>query len=208
MPTKQDKSEQKYDKGQIAGVISFLSFVLLFFVFKLPIFISAIAGAAIYFAFSTIMGNKNLRVDKTKESPNNQRKSDLIDLARIKLEEIESSALQVNKIEIQHKIRRICALGYKILDEIKTRPNSIKISKQFLNYYIDATGTIVSKYAGLQSNKEFVPSAYASLDKAEEVLGTVELAFKKQLEKLYDNDVMDLDIELSVLAKTIKSEGL
>ncbi len=208
MPTKQEKSEQKYDKGQIAGVISFLSFVLLFFVFKLPIFVSAIAGAAIYFAFSTIIGNKNLPFGKTKDSPNDIRKSDLLDLARKKLEEIENSALRVNKIEIQHKIRRICALGYKILDEIKTRPNSIKISKQFLNYYIDATGTIISKYAGLQSNKAYIPSANASLDKAEEVLDTVELAFKKQLERLYDNDVMDLDIELNVLAKTIKSEGL
>lgn len=208
MPINQNKSEQKFDKGQIAGLISFLSFVLLFFVFKLPIFVSAIAGAAIYFAFSTIIGNKNLQVNKTKDSPNDLRKYNIIDLARTKLEDIENSALRVNKIEIQHKIRRICALGYKILDEIKTRPNSIKISKQFLNYYIDATGTIVSKYAGLQSNKEFVPSANESLDKAEEVLGTVESAFKKQLEKLYDNDVMDLDIELSVLAKTIKSEGL
>ncbi len=208
MPTNEDKSEQKYDKGQISGVLSFLSFVSLFFIFKLPILVCAMAGAAVYFAFFTLLGNKDLRFNKTKDTANDLRKSDLIDLSRTKLEEIESSALKVNKIEIQQKIRRICALGYKILDEIKMRPNSIKISKQFLNYYIDATGTIISKYAGLQTNKEYIPSANASLDKAEEVLDKVESAFKKQLERLYDNDVMDLDIELNVLAKTIKSEGL
>ncbi|SMO45396.1 5-bromo-4-chloroindolyl phosphate hydrolysis protein [Saccharicrinis carchari] len=208
MPPNQNKLKQKYDKGQISGILSILSFVLLFFFFKLPIFVSAIAGAGIFFTLYTLLGNKDLHTNKTKNNARESRKSKLIELARTKLEEIEAGALKLNKIEVQQKIRHICALGYKILDEIKQRPNSIKISRQFLNYYIDATGTIVSKYAALQNNKAYVPAAEISLNKAEKVLGTVESAFEKQLERLYNNDVMDLDVELNVLAKTIKSEGL
>jgi 5-bromo-4-chloroindolyl phosphate hydrolysis protein len=44
--------------------------------------------------------------------------------------------------------------------------------------------------------------------KVESLLSTIKQAFDKQLAKLLEDDVMDLDVEISVLEKTMKSEGL
>ena len=59
----------------------------------------------------------------------------------------------------------------------------------------------------LQNNRDHLSIAEDSFQKTENLLDTIEVAYQKQLEKLFEDDVMDLDTELKVLAKTIKSEG-
>ncbi|GAO28007.1 5-bromo-4-chloroindolyl phosphate hydrolysis protein [Geofilum rubicundum JCM 15548] len=168
--------------------------------------ISAIVATALFFTVNALLGSQRAGQDAGNSKPPSAKDTSLT-LAKSKLSEIEQTAMTIQRLEVRQKVQQICALGYNILDEINLRQDAIKTSRQFLNYYIDATGTIVTKYAELQSKTEFIPSAQASLDKVEKTLNTVESAFKKQLEKLYDKDVMNLDIELTVLAKTIKSEG-
>jgi 5-bromo-4-chloroindolyl phosphate hydrolysis protein len=168
--------------------------------------VSAIVATTLFFTVNALLGSKG--AGQTSEKVPHSEKETTLAIAKNKLSEIEQTSMTIRQVEVREKVQQICALGYSILDEINLRQDAIKTSRQFLNYYIDATGTIVTKYAEWQSKTEFIPAAQASLDKVERTLNTVESAFKKQLEKLYDKDVMDLDIELTVLAKTIKSEGL
>ena len=207
MPKSSKNIRQQPDKSAISGIVAGVSFVLIFVVFRFPILISAIVATALFFTVNALLGSKAGAQISDINMPSSAKNTSLM-LAKNKLSEIEQTAMAIHQLEVRQKVRQICSIGYNILDEIKLRPNAIKTSRQFLNYYIDATGTIVTKYAELQSKTELIPSAQASLDKVEKTLNTVESAFKKQLEKLYDKDVMDLDIELTVLAKTIKSEGL
>lgn len=195
------------DKGLISGIVAGVSFVLTFVVFRFPIMVSAIVATVLYFTVNALLGAKTVGQTSGNDTVASAKNTSLA-LAKSKLSEIEQTAMAIGQMEVRQKVQQVCALGYRILDEINLRQDAIKASRQFLNYYIDATGTIVTKYAELQSKTAFIPAAKASLEKVERTLNTVESAFKKQLEKLYDKDVMDLDIELTVLAKTIKSEGL
>lgn len=206
MPKISNHNRQPPDKGLISGIVAGVSFVLIFGVFRFPIMVSAIVATALYFTVNALLGSKAWG-QTSKNAPHSIKETTLA-IAKNKLSEIEQTSMAIRHVEVREKVQLICALGYSILDEINLRQDAIKTSRQFLNYYIDATGTIVTKYTELQSKTEFIPAAKASLERVERTLHTVESAFKKQLEKLYDKDVMDLDIELTVLAKTIKSEGL
>jgi 5-bromo-4-chloroindolyl phosphate hydrolysis protein len=206
MPKASNLSRKPPDKSVISGIVAGLSFVLIFVVFRFPIIISAIVATVLFFTVNALLTHRAGQYAGNSKPPS--AKDTSLTLAKSKLSEIEQSAMTIQRSEVRQKVQQICALGYNILDEINLRQDAIKTSRQFLNYYIDATGTIVTKYAELQSKTEFIPAAQASLDKVEKTLNTVESAFRKQLAKLYDKDVMDLDIELTVLAKTIKSEGI
>lgn len=207
MPKASKHSRQQPDKSVISGIVAGVSFVLIFVVFRFPIMVSAIVATVLYFTVNALLGAKAGEQTADYDTASSAKNSSLA-LAKSKLSDIEQTAMTIHRPEVRQKVQQICALGYRILEEINLRQDAIKTSRQFLNYYIDATGTIVTKYAEWQSKTEFIPAAQASLAKVEKTLDTVESAFKKQLEKLYDKEVMDLDIELTVLAKTIKSEGL
>jgi hypothetical protein len=47
----------------------------------------------------------------------------------------------------------------------------------------------------------------ATIQRAEEVLGTIEESFAKQLKRLHENDNLDLDTEIAVLKKAMKMDG-
>jgi 5-bromo-4-chloroindolyl phosphate hydrolysis protein len=94
------------------------------------------------------------------------------------------------------------------LDTIQEDPTKLKPSQQFLNYYLDATVNILTKYVDLAGKDVRDAEIQKSLLKVETTLITIKDAFDKQLAKLLSNDAMNLDVEIQVLEQTINSEGL
>lgn len=125
-----------------------------------------------------------------------------------KLEEIRSIGKRIRDTEIRAKIEAIGESVEKILAEVKRDPGDLKLARQFLSYYLDATINILNKYTTLSSQKLADSGINASLSRTEEMLDTINQAFGKQLARLLSNDVMDLDTELSLLEQTIRMEGL
>lgn len=127
---------------------------------------------------------------------------------RRKLSEIRVLGKKIQVDETCAKIDRITVSIERILAEIKRDPADLKRARQFLSYYLDATITIINKYATLSAQSVNDRSIAESLARAERMLDTLDQAFGKQLARLLSNDVMDLDTEISLLEKTIHMEGL
>lgn len=124
-----------------------------------------------------------------------------------KIRAMQKHAEKIDKESVRATITRICSLADSIFKDFKSDPKDMKAARQFLNYYLDSTLKITGQYANL-SRKNTGAENSETLKKAEEVLGTIEKGFEKQLSKLYDDDFIDLDAEISVLDKTMKMEGL
>lgn len=189
------------------GFLSIALFLFLFFIIGLSVILSALAGVALYFvATGFFVPEESESVAEVKDYDKSNIDSAL-ESGFEKLAAIEKKSFEIEVSEVRDKVGRIYDLCRKILDDITENPNDYYAARQFFNYYLDATNSILEKYVSLQNNREFLAIADESIQKTEALLGTVEIAFQKQLEKLYEDDVMDLDTELKVLAKTIKTEG-
>ena len=81
------------------------------------------------------------------------------------------------------------------------------LSPEELGRMQEATLQIMEKYAQLSKNKKNAERK-KSLKKVEKLMGEIEDAFENQLSKLYDDDFLNLDTEVSVLEKTLELEGL
>lgn len=127
---------------------------------------------------------------------------------RKKLLEIEDHGKLIKNRAVNAKVDALCVTVRKILAEIKRDPEDLKIARQFLSYYLDATINILDKYVKLTSQNVTDAGISNSLKRVESMLDTIGAAFEKQLARLLNNDVMDLDTELSLLEKTIQMEGL
>ncbi len=94
-----------------------------------------------------------------------------------------------------------------ILDDINKDPKDLKLAKKFLSYYLDTTIAICKRYIDLSAQKTRSVEMKIALDKAEKTLDKMRSAFRQQLSRLLEDDVLDLNTELELLDKTIKAEG-
>ena len=112
-----------------------------------------------------------------------------------------------NKVVTQ-KIEGIIEVVEKIFDDLKKDPKDVKTARQFLIYYLDATINILERYHSICSTNISSIEIKKSLDNVESLLDTIKDGFEKQLIKLLNDDILDLDTEIKLLDQTMKSEGL
>lgn len=108
---------------------------------------------------------------------------------------------------VQLKVKQIADVADKILADIREDPADLKAARPFLNYYLDSTVKILERYAEISSKKVQDRDIAQSLKRVEGLLDAIRLSFHKQLARLQENDMLDLDTEMSVLERTIKLDG-
>jgi len=123
-----------------------------------------------------------------------------------KLKNIRNNTRKIGNNIVAEKIIEICRVGLDIFENIKTHPEDLQRAKPFINYYLDATDKIVSRYVELSRNSNS-PEIRESLDRVEAMLDQIQETYKKQLRYLLEDDVLDLNTEITVLERTMKLEG-
>jgi 5-bromo-4-chloroindolyl phosphate hydrolysis protein len=125
-----------------------------------------------------------------------------------KVREIRAMTMRIKDNRVAEEVRGICKAAQDIIENFRKDPKDIKRARQFVNYYLDSTVKIVTRYVELSNKQVITPDTEKSLKKVEELMQSVKLSFEKQLEMLLEDDLMDLDTEVEVLKKTLKMEGM
>lgn len=125
-----------------------------------------------------------------------------------KLVQLRKATAKVADSTVRGKAHSVCDAAARILSEIRQDPADLRKARNFLDYYMDATINVVERYVSLSGRGVRTPEMTAALQRAEESLETIRSAYDKQLAQMLENDVMDLDVELRVLERTIEMEGL
>lgn len=123
----------------------------------------------------------------------------LIKEAFDKIFEIRKELDRVTNPDIVGKIEGICCIGEKIIGEVRTNPDNLKLVKKFFYYYLDAFGEIVRKYLRLSSFTEESEEVLELMHETERSFADIEGIFKELCEKLVEKDMMDLKAEINVI---------
>ncbi|MCB1158963.1 MAG: 5-bromo-4-chloroindolyl phosphate hydrolysis family protein [Leptospiraceae bacterium] len=124
------------------------------------------------------------------------------------LSEIRDISKKIVDPGIKRKVEEITGLIEQIFENFKQDPADIKMSRQFLSYYLDTTMKILRQYNNLSQQKVVSKELTESLQKVDRLLDSLKEAFEKHYAKLLSNDIMDLDTEITVMEKTMKMEGM
>lgn len=127
---------------------------------------------------------------------------------REQVNRIEEIGLKIMNHTVRVDILEICSIANDIFDNFLKDPRDIKESRRFLNYYLDTTERIVSKYYELSKAVYLSDEAKKTLKDVESTLVLIKDSFRNHLKKLTENDVLDLEAEVKVLQNTIKREGI
>ncbi len=124
------------------------------------------------------------------------------------LREIRQVNDEIPGEEMSAKICRIEEITRKILDYQKSHPNRERQLRSFLNYYLPTTLKILRAYAQLDAQGIEGENISAAKARIEGMMDQVVAGFEKQLDKLFQDDALDIASDVEVLENMLKKDGL
>lgn len=110
--------------------------------------------------------------------------------------------------EISARIDEIEELTAKIFKTVQDKPEKLPQIKSFMSYYLPTTLKLLHSYADFDkagTDGENIRAAKADIER---ILDMLVDGFKKQLDKLYEADAMDISSDINVLENMLRRDGL
>ena len=121
-----------------------------------------------------------------------------------RLQGIAAAARSIAVPEFVERLDRIIGIGNEILAEIERDPREASRARRFLNLYLDSAERVTAEYARTHRQLRSRP-----LERNfRQLLIDMEHTFESQHQKLLENDVLSLDVEIEVLNARLKREGV
>ena len=99
-------------------------------------------------------------------------------------------------------------LTTQIFGCVRQHPEKLSQIRQFLNYYLPTTIKLMEQYVTLQNQSVKTENITEGMQKIEDLLDKVIVAFQRQLDALFEADVVDITADIRVMEQMMASEGL
>lgn len=127
----------------------------------------------------------------------NKGRSDLLTVRRV--------LARIHNPEINKAGNDICASLDKLLMTLRDKPEKIKGCRQFLNYYIPTLAEVLTKYSRLEQSGVVTPE---NTEKVKNFLIDFRKASGKQYQSLFEDDKLDMTVDIEAMTIAIKRDGL
>ena len=130
------------------------------------------------------------------------------DRYRAILREIRKVNDDIPDPEISAQIDEMEDLTAKIFKAVQEKPEKLPQIKSFMSYYLPTALKLLHSYADFDSagaGGDNVQSAKADIER---ILDMLVEGFRKQLDKLYETEAMDISSDIDVLENMLRRDGL
>lgn len=110
--------------------------------------------------------------------------------------------------EISAKIDRIEMLVDKIFDRVEQNPKSVSDIRKLMDYYLPTTVKLLEAYAEMDAQPAGGENIQTAKKEIEATLDTLNVAFEKLLDSLFQEAAWDVSSDISVLNTMLAQEGL
>ena len=124
------------------------------------------------------------------------------------IEKIRESSKGIREVEISEKVARIKVLLERILSRVREKPDTATETRRLMDYYLPITVKLVDAYKELDSQPVQGANIKASKKEIESTLDTLNQAFEKMLDSMFQCTALDLSTDISVLNSMLAKEGL
>lgn len=124
------------------------------------------------------------------------------------IRKIEKSNDAIPGEEISNKIDRMQMIVEKIFQRVKERPEYASDLRKFMDYYLPTTVKLLDAYEELDRQPVQGENIQNSRQEIEKTLDTLNIAFEKLLDSLFEDTAWDVSTDISVLKTMLAQEGL
>ncbi|HJD20486.1 MAG TPA: 5-bromo-4-chloroindolyl phosphate hydrolysis family protein [Candidatus Gemmiger faecigallinarum] len=110
--------------------------------------------------------------------------------------------------EMSAKISRLETLSAKIFEQIQDDPDKLPQLRKFMDYYLPTSLKLLDTYAELEAQGIEGENISESKRRIEQSMDTLVTAFENQLDKLFQDDALDVSADIEVMEKMLYADGL
>lgn len=188
-------------KEAVSAVVGSAFFAIPYLALSFPLLPSALIGTGAFIA-----GELLLSSDEKNQIPTESVKKTL-ESAKDESKDIYNMRNKIEDEDLKKYIINISTSANKIISTIEKEPKKIRKIANFFDYYLPVTLSIIKRYDEIENQnlssqemKEFISSTKLMLKSADE-------AFNKILERLYQNDMINIDADMKVFNSMLKADG-
>ena len=205
----------------IAGIILLIKIVpMLYTLIKIGMILSIVvivATVVLVIYFSTHKSDTEPKKDQPKaeeqkapkdEEPDpalTDEQNQILKNGRANVMQLRRRMTHVKHVPIRTVCGNICSEAEKILGILRKKPEKISQVRQFLNYYLPTIDTILEKYVRLEENGALTEEM---TDNTLEHLIDIKHAMETQYQALFDDDKLDLTVQMEALKIACLRDGL
>lgn len=124
------------------------------------------------------------------------------------LQKIRACNDAISGEEISEKIARIEMLVDKIFDRVEQEPKCVADIRKLMDYYLPTTVKLLEAYAQMDAQPAGGENIQSAKKEIEATLDTLNTAFEKLLDSLFQETAWDVSSDISVLNTMLAQEGL
>ena len=110
--------------------------------------------------------------------------------------------------KISRQIDRLEEISGKIFDCVKASPEKLPQIRKFMNYYLPTTLKLLNAYDRMGSQGVSGENISGTMERVENMMGTIVTAFERQLDGLFGDQALDISTDITVLENMMAREGL
>ena len=142
------------------------------------------------------------------ESSGNAEVDGLITQGRQSIKEMRRLNERIQDKKISAQINRLEQLSNEIFAQVIKDPKKLPQIRKFMNYYLPTTVKLLSSYADVSAQSVRGKNITATMQKVENIMDTIVVAFEKQLDSLFGASALDISTDITVLETMLQREGL
>lgn len=110
--------------------------------------------------------------------------------------------------EMSDKISRLETVSAKIFAQIQENPEKLPQMRKFMDYYLPTSLKLLDTYAELDAQGIEGTNIRESKRRIEQSMDTLVVAFENQLDKMFQDDALDVSADIDVMEKMLSADGL
>ena len=149
-------------------------------------------------------------VEKPKEEKptGNEALDKMIRDGNLAVAEMKRLNESIKDEKVSGYIDRLEDVSGKIFEQVKADPSRLPQISRFMDYYLPTTLKILNAYDRMGAAGVSGENIGGTMQRVENMLGTIVTAFEKQLDALYGAEAMDISTDITVLENLMQREGL
>ncbi|MBR6185296.1 MAG: 5-bromo-4-chloroindolyl phosphate hydrolysis family protein [Clostridia bacterium] len=212
--------QQKKKNNAKAYVISFLAMGVVIVIYSL-IFnlyrwqhyliaggIALLVGRVIFIMAQGLDTSHEAPVQQSIPKTGDSAVDSLVEKGQELLSQIRQENDQIPDAELTGQINEMENVANRIFHTVAEQPQKAPQIRRFMDYYLPTTLKMLSGYRKMDERQVKGENAQATRAQVRSAMDTVLKAFNKQLDALYQDDMLDLTTDIDVMETMLRQDGL
>lgn len=124
------------------------------------------------------------------------------------LDQLEALDEAIPGEEMSAKIRRLAQVSQKIFELVEQNPEKLPRLRKFMDYYLPTSLKLLTSYSQLDAQGVEGDNITEAKTRIENAMDTLTTAFENQLDKLFEEDALDISSDITAMEGMLRADGL